>query len=190
MCRDDDAVFARLGSQWRSWWSACTKRCEESLMDHGCMPIIEARRRSLIESRGACALSDRCSETRHRDTPTKTLAHALSTSRARQTGKRPPFPPITLFTRFLARLLTFLLHSSLCRPLCKYPNTILVVLFIFPLPAVSHRQQAASARAAAAASAQPALPHRHPSLCIRYTVPGASKVEHFDFTMMAPTASS
>jgi len=120
--------------------------------------------------------------------------HFPRRARARQTGKRPLLPLITLFTRFLARLLTFLLHSSLCRPfvqISKYYSCCSFLFFPYPRSA-SHRQRAASARAAASSS-QPALPlpHRHhPSLCIRYTVPGASKVEHFDFTMMAPTASS
>ena len=91
-----------------------------------CMPINEARRRSL-ESRGACTLSDRCSETRHEletrtgDTPTKTLSTSLARAiAASQTSAISTHYSNVLQPAFL-----------LCRPLCKYPNTIVILLFSY-----------------------------------------------------------
>lgn len=123
-----------------------------------CMPINEARRRSL-ESRGACTLSDRCSETRHEletrtgDTPTKTLSTSLA--RAIAASQTSAISTHSYSNAFLPAFL----HTSLARPLCKYPNTI-VVLFLLRLTRGLPAQQASSA----AASSQPALPHRHTAI--------------------------
>ena len=90
--------------------------------------INEARCRS-VESRGACALSDRCGETRHRDTPTKTLVvHALSRSRARysktsaiSTHHSPVSKPGSL-------------HSCTPRSAVLCENLQILLLFFFLIP--------------------------------------------------------
>ena len=107
------------------------KGLSESL--NWCMPIDEARRRSLKVAARALGVIAAA----RRDTPTKTLAHALSTvSRARyrqtsaaiiSTTHSPVSCPFAAF-----------LHASLCSPVCKYPNTVLI-LFSHTAPAA--RQQ-------------------------------------------------
>lgn len=144
-----------------------------------CMPINEARRRSL-ESRGACTLSsDRCNETRH-ELETRPPKHFPRLSRALSLPvKRPLFPPIVQ---------TFSGQHSCSAVLCA--NIQIPLLFFFFSLRLTRGLPAQQA-SAAASSPQPALPHRHlPRIQSYRQRQTQSKVEHFDFTMMAPTASS
>lgn len=95
-----------------------------------CMPINEARRRSL-ESRGACALSDRCRETRHDWRHDWRHAHlnTFHVSRARyrcQSNVRYFHP---LFHRFLASI-----PAHLSRPPFVQVSKYHCYPFFFPTP--------------------------------------------------------
>lgn len=118
-----------------------------------CMPINEARRRSL-ESRGACTLRVVIAATRRDTNWRHAHQNTFHVSRARyrcQSNVRYFHP---LFHRFYASIPA---HFSL-PSLCKYSDTI-VLLFFLRLTRGLPAQQAS---AAASSSLQPALPHRHP----------------------------
>ena len=138
------------------------KKMRRKLGDDGRMPMIEARCRSL-ESRGACALSDRCSETRHRDR----LAHQNTCTCT------CAFPRRARATRIITSAISthhhhhppVFLHSctsSLCRPLRKYPNTIVILFFISHSTRGQPGSKQQQRTSIIIAASQPALPHRHP----------------------------
>jgi hypothetical protein len=141
-------VFARRASQWHTKWSAW--RHAQRIV--GKLELVHANRRgqtSIIKTRGACTLSDRCSETRHAHQNTCTCTFHVS--RALSSNVRCHYFHNNLNrARFL---------PSRCIPThLSLPSFVQISKYYY-YSFFPHRTRGQPANRAA--SSQPALPHRH-----------------------------